>query len=82
MLISGVEETPPLVQNVLVELLDRLESARHPLAAVRLISGTTVSLLDRVAAGTFSDRLFYRLNIIHLMPGDRPHRTTTAIDPR
>jgi two-component system, NtrC family, response regulator AtoC len=82
MLISRVEETPPLVQNVLLELLDRLESARHPSAAVRLISGTTVSLLDRVAAGTFSDRLFYRLNIIHLMPGDRPHRTATPIDPR
>jgi DNA-binding NtrC family response regulator len=29
-------------------------------------SGTTVSLLDRIAAGTFSERVFYRLNIIHL----------------
>jgi transcriptional regulator of acetoin/glycerol metabolism len=37
---------------------------------VRLISGTTTSLLDRVAAGTFSERLFYRLNIIHLLAGD------------
>jgi hypothetical protein len=26
-----------------------------------------VSLLDRVAAGTFSERLFYRLNSIHHM---------------
>jgi hypothetical protein len=32
--------------------------------------GTTVSLLDQVAAGTFSERLFYRLNIIHLMAED------------
>ena len=71
MLISGVEETPLLVQNVLLELLDRLELARRPSAAVRLITGTTVSLLDRVTAGTFSDRLFYRLNIIHLMPVGR-----------
>ena len=31
------------------------------------MSGTTVSLLDRVASGTFSDRLFYRLNTIHLV---------------
>ena len=35
----------------------------------RLISGTTVSLLDRVATGTFSARLFYRLNIIHVRAG-------------
>jgi DNA-binding NtrC family response regulator len=37
---------------------------------VRLIFGTTVSLLDRVTAGTFSDRLFYRLNVIHLTARD------------
>ena len=66
-LISAVDEMPPSVQDALSELLARLQFARSPSADVRLISGTTVSLLDRVAAGTFSERLFYRLNIIHLM---------------
>lgn len=28
-----------------------------------------MSLLDRIAAGTFSEQLFYRLNIIHLTVG-------------
>jgi transcriptional regulator of aromatic amino acid metabolism len=67
LLIDAVEEMPQTVQDTLIELLDGLEFTRRPCDAVRLISGTTVSLLDRIAAGTFSDRLFYRLNIIHLM---------------
>jgi len=71
-LISATEEMPPAVQDALSELLAGLEFARSPSAEVRLISGTTVSLLDRVAAGTFSQRLLYRLNIIHLMAGDSP----------
>jgi DNA-binding NtrC family response regulator len=68
-LVSAVEEMPSAAQDALIDLLAALESARRPSAAVRLISGTTVSLLDRVAAGTFSERLFYRLNIIHLVAG-------------
>jgi DNA-binding NtrC family response regulator len=71
-LISAVEEMPPVVQDALDRLLAGLEFARSPSAEVRLISGTTVSLLDRVAAGTFSARLFYRLNSIHLMAGESP----------
>ena len=58
------------MQDALIELLDGLKFTRRPSAAVRLISGTTVSLLERVAVGTFSEQLFYRLNIIHLMAGD------------
>jgi DNA-binding NtrC family response regulator len=68
-LVSAVEEMPSAAQDALIDLLAALESARRPSAAVRLISGTTVSLLERVAAGTFSERLFYRLNIIHLVAG-------------
>ena len=68
-LVSAVEDMPPAVQEALIDLLDRLQAARRPSAAVRLISGTTVSLLDRITAGTFSDRLFYRLNVIHLATG-------------
>jgi DNA-binding NtrC family response regulator len=70
LLVSAVEEMPATVQDAMIDLLGRLESARVPSAMARLISGTTVSLLDRVAAGTFSERLFYRLNIIHLMVGN------------
>jgi len=66
-LISAVEEMPPAVQDTLSELLAELAFARRPSAEVRLIAGTTVSLRDRVAAGRFSERLFYRLNIIHLL---------------
>ena len=67
MLISDVEGMPRIVQDMLIELLADLELARTPFPAVRLISGTTVSLLDRIGGGTFSDRLFYRLNTIHLL---------------
>jgi two-component system, NtrC family, response regulator PilR len=70
LLISAVEEMPPAVQDALIELLAGPESAPGTCAEVRLISGTSVSLVDRVAAGAFSDRLFYRLNIIHLRDGD------------
>ena len=70
--VSAVEETPAIVLDAFIELLAGLEAARAPSAAVRLISGTTVSLHDRVAEGTFSERLFYRLNIIHLMASGDP----------
>ena len=68
-LISAVEEMPPAVQDTLIELLAGPEFSRGTSTGVRLISGTTVSLLDRIAAGTFSEQLFYRLNIIHLAVG-------------
>ena len=61
MLISDVEEMPPIVQDVLLELV--------------------VSLLDRVTAGTFSDRLFYRSNVIHLVQGDRSNGGPAPIGP-
>jgi DNA-binding NtrC family response regulator len=35
-------------------------------APARVIASTTESLFDRVVIGTFDDRLFYRLNVIHL----------------
>lgn len=80
LLIDGVEEMPSIVQDTLIELLDGLEFTRGPSDAARLISGTTVSLLDRIAAGTFSDQLFYRLNIIHLMALDGRSSLTRDYD--
>ena len=50
----------------LVDHLDALQR-RGTSAAVRVIAGTAVSVLERIAAGAFSERLFYRLNTIHLM---------------
>jgi DNA-binding NtrC family response regulator len=69
LLLNDVEDMPASVQDRLIELLVELEGARAraPSAAVRLMAGTTVSLYDRIVGGTFSERLFYRLNIIHLV---------------
>jgi DNA-binding NtrC family response regulator len=41
---------------------------------VRMIAGTGDPLGPRIAAGTFSETLFYRLNIIHIKapPGPKP----------
>lgn len=75
-LVSAVEEMPATVQETLIDLLAELEVARGPSAAVRLISGTTVSLFDRVAAGTFSERLFYRLNTIQIVANAGPLEAT------
>jgi two-component system response regulator PilR (NtrC family) len=75
-LISAVEEIPAAGQEAFFDLLAGLESAPGPSAEVRLISGTTVSLLDRVATGAFSEQLFYRLNVIHVMAGASPSEVT------
>jgi DNA-binding NtrC family response regulator len=66
-LIHDVEQTPPTVQRILVDVFAELEFARASSPSARLMTATRVSLLDRIAAGTFSDRLFYRLNMIHLV---------------
>jgi hypothetical protein len=66
-LITDVEEMPPTVQDLLIDLLAELELVRAPSPTVRLMAGTTVSLLDRFAAGAFSEQLFYELNIIHII---------------
>jgi DNA-binding NtrC family response regulator len=75
--LAGVEDMSPEFQNVFVEMIDDLQRTQSPSTASRIISGTTVSLLDRVRAGTFSERLFYRLNFIHLVMSDRAFRTAS-----
>ena len=62
----------PTFQNVFLEVVDAVQHPRPAAAAARLISGTTVSLVDRVAAGTFSARLFSRLSVIQLVMRQRP----------
>jgi DNA-binding NtrC family response regulator len=66
-LVTDVETMGPSVQGRLIELLDELALERAPEAAIRFVSGTTVRLRDRVMAGGFSERLFYRLNALHLI---------------
>jgi two-component system C4-dicarboxylate transport response regulator DctD len=67
LLLTNVEEMSTFGQESLIETLAELQGARDPLAAVRLIAGTTAILHDCIAAGTFSQRLFYRLNVIHII---------------
>ena len=54
-----------------VRLADALCAAAGPdcrlRARKRIMASTSEALLARVAAGTFDDRLFYRLNAIHLI---------------
>ena len=73
---------PAVVQESLIETLAQLQGASDPVDAVRLIAGTTVVLHDCIVAGTFSERLFYRLNIIHVvMPGFATRHTLNAETP-
>ena len=65
--IDAVDTMPTTVQGVIIELIDELEPPRDTSRAVRLVSSTTASLLECVAARSFAEGLFYRLNIIHLV---------------
>ena len=65
-LITDIEEMPGAAQTLLAESLNQPRTA----PAARLITGTSVSLLDRVRAGQFSEDLLYRLNVIHLRRGE------------
>jgi len=69
LLMTDVEAMPVGIQERVVDLVDQVQLSRPSPAAVRLMSGTTTSLLNRIAAGTFSARLFYRLNTLHLIAG-------------
>jgi DNA-binding NtrC family response regulator len=66
-LLADVEQTPPIVQERLIDTLTSLKATRDRSCGVRLIAGTTTLLWERVADGTFSARLFYRLNIFHVV---------------
>jgi transcriptional regulator of acetoin/glycerol metabolism len=78
LLLSNVEDMPAIVQDSLIETLARLQSTRDAFTAVRLIAGTTALLHDCIADGTFSERLFYRLNIIHIVLAGRSAARDTA----
>ena len=65
LLVMDVEEMPIRAQDAFVTVLREQLFGRD--STVRLITGTTVSLVDRMAAGHFSECLFYRLNVVHLV---------------
>lgn len=71
LLLTAVEEMPARAQDRFIETLVELQRIREPSDAVRLMAGTTVSLRERIADGAFCERLFYRLNIIHVTKGLR-----------
>jgi hypothetical protein len=50
------------------DVLEMLEFERQmPVPRLRIVATSTVSLLDRVVAGSFSERLFYALNAVHII---------------
>jgi DNA-binding NtrC family response regulator len=62
LLLTDVEQMLPSVQDGFMDMLARVRTGR-----VRLMAGTTTSLYERIAGGTFSERLFYQLNIVHVV---------------
>lgn len=67
LLLTDVEQMPAAIQNGFMDTFGCLEAALEPTGRARLMAGTTTSLYDCIAGGTFAERLFYRLNIIHLV---------------
>ena len=67
LLLTDVEQMPAIVQDQLIETLAWLHAVREPTCRGRLIAGTSAVLHERIADGTFCERLFYRLNIIHVV---------------
>ena len=67
LLIDDLEHLPPVVQE---QLLDLFRELQHPTPGfatpLRLFTGTTAVLGDLLSSGALSDRLFYRLNVIHI----------------
>ena len=53
-------------RRLLASLIDATLASWPTRIRSRVIACTSESLLDRVIHGTFDDRLFYRLNVIHL----------------
>jgi DNA-binding NtrC family response regulator len=81
LLLTAVEEMPASTQDRFIETFAQLQSIRDPSVAVRLMAGTTVSLRNRIAEGAFSESLFYRLNIIHVLK-DVPTPSNAAREQR
>jgi len=69
LLIREVHALDPHHQTLLANLLDLREAEEN---TPKLIASTSIDLHARVAAGQFDERLYYRLNTIHVSVQDRP----------
>src|SRR5258706_3492722 len=64
LLIQEIENIPASAQPQLLRFIDRTTAEGTD---VRLMTSTSVQLLERVDTGEFRDDLFYRLNLIHVV---------------
>ena len=64
--IGEVHALTPLDQSALIELLARPNSGREE-DVPRIVASSSTALCDYVRRGRFDARLFYRLNIIHIV---------------
>ena len=71
--LDGIDKATPRIQERLFQFLQDGEVRRvgedRPAARVdvRLLTGTTGDLQRAVAAGSFREDLFYRLNVLHIV---------------
>jgi DNA-binding NtrC family response regulator len=65
--------TPALQRRFADHLVSLRTAGSHGQSRRRLMASSAEPLLPRVLDGTFDDRLFYRLNVIHVvLAADRP----------
>jgi DNA-binding NtrC family response regulator len=63
-----LQEVHALSPNEQAQFEDRLaEVSRSPRPHVRFIASSTTPLFERVMQGSFDERLYYRLNVIHMI---------------
>ena len=67
-LLQDVGKLSIVFQSMLAGRLSEIRGlGKHEGTTRRLLASTAEALWPRVEAGTFDDRLFYRLNVIHLV---------------
>ena len=67
LLVTTIEHLPLVLQEHLIEKSLNARASTDRARPARLIAGTTTNLYERVIEGAFSERLFYQLNIIHVI---------------
>jgi hypothetical protein len=67
--VADISRAIPEVQVLLRDMLAAPQPDPH--APFRVIGGTSNRLFEQVESGAFDDRLFYRLNKIHIRVGSR-----------
>jgi DNA-binding NtrC family response regulator len=64
--LRDVNKLSPSAQARVADWLEQLKTSAPPRARRRVISSSATPLVPRGVGGTFDDRLFYRLNLIHI----------------